>query len=66
MIKPLSEEENLTPNSSGRVVFVSNVPGTAVLGQIVVHGQVGGGADAVIVMLSVACAVCTGLLESVT
>ena len=65
MIKPLSEEENLTPNSSGRVAFVSNVPGTAVLGQIV-HGQVGGGADAVIVMLSVACAVCTGLLESVT
>ena len=35
------------------------------LGQIV-HGHPGGGAELVIVILSVACAVCTGLLESVT
>ena len=44
---------------------MSTVPGNAVLGHIV-HGHVGGGAAVVIVMLSVACAVCTGLLESVT
>ena len=65
MIKPLSEEENVTPNYSGAGDVGHEYDSTAVLGQIV-HGQVGGGADAVIVMLSVACAVCTGLLESVT
>jgi hypothetical protein len=36
-----------------------------VFGQIV-HGQDGGGAVAVIVMLNIACAACTGLLESFT
>ena len=54
-----------TPSSSDGPVPESDVPGTAVAGQIV-HGQVGGGEAVAIVMLSVACAVCTGLLESVT
>ena len=54
-----------TPSSSDGPVPESDVPGTAVAGQIV-HGQVGGGGAVAIVMLRVACAVCTGLLESVT
>src|SRR5579864_3109640 len=55
-MKPLELDVNFTPNSTGRISFVSVVPGLAVLGQIV----------AAIAMLSVALAICTGLLESVT
>jgi len=60
-MNPLLLDVNLTPNSSDEPPPVSVVPGVAVFGQIV-HGQV----IVVIVMLSVACAICTGLLESVT
>jgi hypothetical protein len=38
VIKPLNKDENLTPNSSGRLSFVSVIAGVAALGQIV-HGQ---------------------------
>ena len=64
-MNPLLLDVNRTPNSSDGPVPVSGVPGTTVAGQIV-HGHVGGGGAVAIVMLSVACAVCTGLLESVT
>jgi hypothetical protein len=64
-MNPLLLDVNRTPNSNDGPVPVSVVPGVVVLGQIV-HGHVGGGGALTIVMLSVACAVCTGPLESVT
>ena len=56
---------NLTPTSSEGPAPVSGVAGVAVFGQIV-HGQEGGGSVGVTVRLSGACAVCIGLLESLT
>ena len=65
VIYPLEDEVNFTPNSTGWELNESGVTGVAVLGQML-HGQLGGGLPAVTVMLRVACAVCAGLLESVT
>src|SRR5215475_12382785 len=62
---PLVLEVKRTPSSRDGPAPVSVVPGVAVFGQMV-QGQVGGSGAELIVMLSVACAVCTGLLESVT